>query len=164
MLSAKSPVKSGSFESRRKMMLFGKTTLSLNEKNQLSLPSDFREAMSNTVYITQGFDRNLFLLPVQAFNTIYSHVKENSISDPLARLLSRLFLGSATEVVINDQGQVELPLELCEFAGLSKGIVLVGQGEYLEIWSPELWKDQNDSMKNYDANINRFEKFNVSLA
>jgi len=144
-------------------MFFGKCTLPLSKKSQLTLPSNYREAMSNTAYLTQGFDRNLFLLSQQAFNAIYSHVKATSISDPLARLLSRLFLGGAAEIAIDNLGQIELPLNLCEYAGLGKEIIIVGQGEYLEIWSPALWQEQMDSLNDFDANTHRFEKFHVSL-
>jgi MraZ protein len=145
------------------MMFFGKCTLPLSEKSQLTLPSNYREAMSNVAYITQGFDRNLILLSKQAFNTIYSYIKATSISDPLARLLSRLFLGSAAEIAIDNLGQIELPLNLCEYAGLDKEIIIVGQGEYSEIWSPALWQKQIDSLNEFDGNTHRFEKFNVSL-
>jgi MraZ protein len=144
-------------------MFFGKCTLPLNEKSQLTLPSNYRDVMSNTVYITQGFDRNLFLLSPQAFNAIYSHVKATSISDPLARLLSRLFLGGAAEIAVDYLGQIELPLDLCEYAGLSNEITIVGQGEYSEIWSSSLWQKQIDSLNDFDANTHRFEKFHVSL-
>jgi MraZ protein len=144
-------------------MFFGKFTLPLSEKSQLTLPSNYREAMNNTAYITRGFDRNLFLLSQQAFNAIYSHVIATSISDPLARLLSRLFLGGASEIGIDSTGQIELPLNLCEYAGLSKEIIIVGQGEYSEIWSPALWQKQMDSLNDFDANAHRFEKFHVSL-
>jgi MraZ protein len=144
-------------------MFFGKCTLPLSEKNQLTLPINYREGISKLAYLTQGFDRNLFLLSQQGFNTIYSHVKATSISDPLARLLSRLFLGGASEIAIDDAGQVELPVPLCEYAGLSKEIIIVGQGEYLEIWSPALWQKQLDCLNDYDANTHRFEKFHVAF-
>jgi MraZ protein len=145
-------------------MFFGKYTLKLSEENQLTLPSHYRDAMSKVAYITQGFDRNLYLLSQQAFNTIYSQVRATSISDPLARLLSRLFLGEAQEIAMDGSGKIELPFGLCEYAGLSKEIILVGQGEYLELWSPAHWQKQVDSLNDYDANVQRFEKFPVSLA
>jgi MraZ protein len=145
-------------------MFFGKCTLPLSQNSQLTLPSNYREAGSNAVYLTQGFDRNLILLSPRAFNAIYSRVKDTSISDPLARLLNRLFLGSAIVAVIDDSGQIELPTNLCDYAELGKEIVIVGQGEYIEIWSPALWQKQMDSLKDFEANSHRFEKFHVSLS
>ena len=145
-------------------MFFGKCTLPLSEKSQLTLPSNYREAGTNAVYITQGFDRNLLVLSPQAFNAIYSRVKDTSISDPLARLLNRLFLRSAIVALMDDTGQIELPVNLCEYAEIGNEIVIVGQGEYLEIWSPALWQKQMDSLKDFEANAHRFEKFHVSLS
>ena len=144
-------------------MFFGKCTLQLSEKSELKLPIGYRETMSKTAYLTQGFDRNLFLLSQEAFNTISSHVRSTSISDPLSRLLRRLFLGGAAEIAVDDQGQIELPPELCKYAELGKEIIIVGQGEYLEIWSPSLWQKQIESMNDPDADIHRFEKFNLPL-
>ncbi len=85
-------------------MFFGKCTLPVSEKNQLALPAEFRESGSTSVFLTQGFDRNLMLLSPQAFNKISSHIQAASISDPLARLMNRLFMGSAAELVIDGSG------------------------------------------------------------
>jgi MraZ protein len=144
-------------------MFFGKFSLQLSDTGQLSLPSGFREAMSTPAYLTQGFDRNLLFLSQQAFTTIYSHVKEISISDPLARLMNRLFLGGAAEIALDRLGKIELPSSLCEYAGLSKEVILVGQGDYSEIWSPVLWQEQLNTLNDYEANAHRFEKFHISL-
>jgi MraZ protein len=145
------------------MMFFGKYTLSLSEKRRLILPFIYREARLKTAYIVQGFDQNLFLLSQQAFDAISTQINETSISDPLARLLKRLFLGGAVEVEIDGLGQIELPFTLCEYAELDKEIILVGQGNYLEIWSSAFWQKQMESMSDFEANTHRFEKFHVSL-
>jgi MraZ protein len=145
-------------------MFFGKCSTSLSETNQFTLPPNYREAGISAVYITQGFDRNLIILSPQAFNAIYSRVKDTSISDPLARLLNRLFLGSATMSVMDDSGQIEIPANLREYAELGNEMVIVGQGEYLEIWSSSNWQKQMDSLKDFEANNHRFEKFNISLS
>jgi MraZ protein len=145
-------------------MFFGQCTLPLSENNQLTLPSNFREAGNNPVYITQGFDRNLIVLSPQAFNTLYLRMKDTSISDPLARLLNRLFLSSATLVMMDDSGQIEMPAALRKYAELGAEIAIVGQGEYLEIWSIAHWQKQMDVLKDNEANSHRFEKFNVSLS
>lgn len=145
-------------------MFFGKCELPLSEEKQMILPPNYRGAQRNVAYLTQGFERNLFLLTQDAFGKIYSHVKELSISDPLARLFMRLFLGSAIEIEINSSGQIEIPLNLCEYAEIDKEVVIVGQGEYSEIWSPSLWEKQAEHLCDYDANVHRFEKFHISLA
>jgi MraZ protein len=145
-------------------MFFGKCTLPLSENNRFTLPSNYREAGNNAVYITQGFDRNLIVLSPQAFNALYLRIKDVSISDPLARLLNRLFLSSATLVMMDDSGQVELPVALRDYAELGQEVAIVGQGEYLEIWSGAAWQKQLDTLNDFEANSHRFEKFQISLS
>ena len=94
-------------------MFFGKYNLRLSETSQLTLPSNYRVEMGSPAYLTQGFDQNLLLLSQQTFDALYSHVTATSISDPLARLMSRLFLAEAEEIVIDGSGQIELPPSLC---------------------------------------------------
>jgi len=143
-------------------MLFGKSTLPLSEQCALTLPGDYGKAMGSTVFLTQGFERNLVLLTREGFTSLSAQLGTTSLSDPLARLLRRMLLGSAAEVRVDDDGQIELPAALCQFAGLEKEIVLVGQGEYLEIWSPARWQEQVESMNATDDNARRFEKFNLA--
>jgi MraZ protein len=143
-------------------MFFGKHALQLSEHNEFSLPSESWKELKGIVYLTPGFDRNLYLLPQQTFEAIYSHIKDVSISDPLARTLSRLFLSGAEEITLDQHRQIKLPGNLCEYARLGKDIVIVGQGEYLEIWSQDLWQKQTESMNDFDENPHRFERFQIS--
>ena len=144
-------------------MLFGIHTLSLNHKNELTLPNALRETMGGTVFLTRGFDRNLFIFSQEAFHTISAHVRSTSISDPMSRMLRRMFLGGATRTSLNDNGRLELPEDLRTFAGLEKEITLVGQGDYLELWSAPEWEKQLDGLNKPEANGQRFEKFNLPL-
>ena len=48
--------------------------------------------------MTQGFDRNVQVLTAGAFQQLYRQAASLNIADPLARLMLRLFLGSAIEL------------------------------------------------------------------
>jgi transcriptional regulator MraZ len=147
-----------------KTMLLGKYIIPIKTNRCFAIPPDVLKALSRVVYITQGFDRNLLLMTKSAFETTYSHVRSASITDPLSRLLSRLFLGNAVEMEIDPTGIIEIPIILYEFAGFEEDIVVVGQGEYLELWASSSWNKQSDILQDYGQNYARFEKFNVSLA
>ena len=144
-------------------MFFGIHTLSLNEKKELNLPNALRETMGGTAFLTRGFDNNLFLLPQEAFQTLSSHVRSTSITDPASRLLRRLFLSGAARMSLHERGRMEVPVDLCSYAGLDKEVTLVGQGDYLEIWSSSEWTKQMEILNTPEANIQRFEKFNLPL-
>lgn len=144
------------------MILLGQSIIPINNQGQLSLPPNISAALHHHAFLTQGFDRNLLLLSSESFERIYSFIKNTSISDPLARLLVRLFLANAVELSIDDSGQIQIPSTLGELVGASDKIVVVGQGDYFEIWSPLSWDEQTKSIGDYQANVNRFAKYNLA--
>jgi MraZ protein len=89
-------------------------------------------------------------------------VRGLNMTDPLSRLLSRMILGSARQVAADAEGRLALPAELADFAGLSGAVVMIGQGDYLEIWSPEAWEAQETQLKDIEANAARFSMLTVS--
>jgi len=144
-------------------MYFGNLALPLNEDHQFLLPPAHRQAVSAGGYLTQGFDRNLLLLPASTFETLCARLASTSLSDPLARLLRRLLLAGAVQVSLDEAGAIQVPSQLCDYAGLERQVVAVGQGEYYELWSPALWEQQAAGMLDAAQNGHRFEKFNLPL-
>ena len=49
-----------------------------------------------------------------------------------------------------------------DFANIKTDATLVGQGNYFEIWTPELWKEQETSLNNVEANSHRFSSLSLS--
>jgi len=134
----------------------------LINSNHLTLPSNWRKSISGGVYLTQGFDQNLLILTENTFGEIYSRITSLNITDPLVRLLSRMFLGEAVFLEIDDKGKISLPSKLMEYAKLTVDFVIVGQGEYLEVWSPDQWRMQQSELNDAQANAQRFSAFTIS--
>jgi len=145
-------------------MFIGLHTLPLAPQGQLPLPGGFRQFLGERAYLTQGFDRNLLLLSEQAFQKIYAGLKGTNLTDPTGRLLSRLLLGSAVELRVDADGVVQLPKNLMEYAALDGKVVLLGQGDFCEIWAPALWEKQASLLGDGDANAARFAGFHLALA
>ena len=143
-------------------MFLGKHSSKLDKYDRLSTPAQFREELSSRVYVTHGFDRNLLALTPVAFKEIYRRVVSLNIADPLARVLLRLILGTAHEVHIDQNGYLSIPEELREFANLHGNILLVGQGDYFEIWSADLWNSQEAQLNDTDTNSSRFSNINIA--
>lgn len=142
-------------------MFLGKYFCTLNKENHLLLPPVFRNQLSGEIYITQGFDRNLMFLTTSAFQDIYDGVRALNIADPLARLLFRMILGTAFEARADEKGQIEVPDGLQNFATLGEQVLLIGQGNYFEVWSPELWKKQEEQLADAEANASRFSELTI---
>ena len=140
----------------------GKYLRVLDSKSRFIPPDEFKNYLTSEVYITQGFDNNLWILSNSAFQEIYRKLKHLNITDPLARLLFRLLLGAATEIGISEQGYLSIPKNLREYANIGKEILLIGQGDYFEIWSPESWDIQETELRKTDSNTERFSTFEIT--
>ncbi len=143
-------------------MFIGKYPSTLNAKNRLSIPSPFREQISEGVYITQGFERNLLVLTTSAFEEIYRRIKLLNMADPIARLLLRMILSTADKSGADNDGFITIPAELVEFAKLDKEVLFIGQGDFCEIWSADLWRKQEVQLKDADSNATRFSTLTVA--
>lgn len=128
----------------------------------LEIPAIFRGDLDGRVVVTQGFDRNLLAMPVENFESLARLVTALSITDPLARGLMRMLLGNATFCDISHVGNILIPNILKTFAGLDREIVWVGQGKYLELWSGELWSQQQQDLQDANANATRFVSMNLA--
>lgn len=133
-------------------MLLGHYTSILETDNRITLPEGIREEYEDGLYVTRGFDRNIMVLTVDAFESIYDRITSLNIADPIARLLLRLILGTAQQAGIKTDGKIPIPEPLKEFANLERDVIIVGQGDYLELWSPSAWQKQEEQLSIVEPN------------
>ena len=136
---------------------------SFDDKGRLTIPSKFRELPAEGAYVVQGLDRNLMVLPPPVFQLLYDRLMAMSLTDPTARLLRRIILGNALRVTPDSAGRILLSTNLKEYASLKENVVFVGQGEYFEIWSPELWKEQEIQVSDAETNSQRFAALDLKI-
>jgi MraZ protein len=143
-------------------MFLGQFQHSLDDKGRLTIPSRFRELLGEGAFITQGFDRNLMVLPADKWQQVYDHINTMSLTDPSARLLRRVIYSNAYPVEVDKAGRILVPQGLRQFLGLNGEASVVGQGEFFEIWSPASWGEQMGTIQDADANAARFSAFNLT--
>jgi len=143
-------------------MFLGQYQHSLDDKGRLTIPARFRELLDQGAYITQGFDKNLMVMSPPAFEQVYARITSVSLTDPSARLLRRLIFSNAYPVEVDKAGRILVPQSLRQFLGLEGEAVVVGQGEYFEIWLPADWNQQVKNLQDADANAHRFSAFNLA--
>jgi len=144
-------------------MFLGQFYHNLDDKGRLTVPSRYRDLLIPAgAYIMQGFDQNLIVLPSVNYEELFQRIRKMSITDPDARLLRRLFFSTADRVDIDKAGRILIPLFLRAYAGLEDALVVVGMGDYFEIWSPETWKIQNQQLQDPQLNADRFTAFSLA--
>ena len=89
-------------------------------------------------------ERCLLLYPLPEWEIVQRKLESLPNINPDARLLQRLLIGHATDVDLDASARVLIPPKLRDFAHLDKSLVLVGQGNKLEIWAEESWNGGMD--------------------
>jgi MraZ protein len=144
-------------------MFLGRYEHTIDEKGRLTIPARYRELLESGAYVTQGFDHNLIVLSASSFEQMYLHVNEMSMTDSAARQLKRLIFSSAERCEFDRAGRILLPQFLRETNGLQSNAILVGVGDYFEIWSPERWLQQNQILQDTEANEQRFAALKLPI-
>jgi len=84
------------------------------------------------------------------------------MTNPKARLLRRLIFSSANRVEVDKVGRILVPQFLRDAAGLETNVVIIGSGDYFEIWSPENWSEQAEQIQNAQSNAHQFEALDIT--
>ncbi len=142
-------------------MFLGEYTHTIDTKGRLTVPARFRESLAQGAVVTRGFDKNLHVYTAATFNQIAERMRALSPTNPDHRALLRLQFSGASEAESDAQGRILIPGFLREYAALEGECVLVGVGEYVEIWSASGWAEQLQSINNAALNAQRFAQMDL---
>ena len=145
-------------------MFLGQFTHSVDAKGRLTIPVRFRSALASGAFVTQGFDKNLIVYTTASFERLAARATSLTTTDPEARAVRRLLFGGATDVSLDSVGRILVPPFLRDYAGLQpeRETVLVGAGEYFEIWDEASWAKERASVGDPESNARRFSAFDLS--
>jgi len=127
-------------------MFRGATTVNLDSKNRLVVPTRYRDALlvngAGRVVLTADPNQCLLLYPLPEWEPIEKKLNALSDFNPKTRSLKQLLVGYAHDIEMDSAGRVLLPPMLRKFAELDKSVVLVGQGSKMELWNEARWEAQ----------------------
>ena len=123
----------------------GEYNHSLDSKGRLIVPSKFRDLLGDEFYVTKGLDPCLVAYTPEKWQEVLDSLEEQLPTNfRNGREMRRYLIGGSAEVEIDKQGRVLIPGNLRQFAHLEKNLVLVGAGDYFEIWDEQAWQQIND--------------------
>ncbi len=132
-------------------MFMGEFHHNVDEKGRLIIPSKFRNDLGNKFIITRGIEKCLFIYSLDEWNKIIDKLKELPFTRKDARTFMRMFLSGATECELDNNGRINIPNPLKEYANIQKEVIVIGVNERLEIWSNEGFNNFfNDNIDNFD--------------
>jgi transcriptional regulator MraZ len=123
--------------------------INMDAKGRLAMPARQREPLltqcaGQIVVTIDTQSACLAIYPLPEWERIEREIQNLPALKPAVKRFQRLMLGYATDLELDGNGRMLLPQSLREYAQLDKKLVLVGQGNKLELWSEVLWMAERD--------------------
>ena len=144
-------------------MFFGQYDHSIDDKGRLTIPAQYRDQLANGAYITRGLDENLMVIPANEFESLYHKIKAMNIVDGHSRNLARLIFGNASMLELDKAGRVLIPAYQREAAHINSSVKLVGMGPFIDVWSPDFWKEKEELLNDGNERANMFKDLNLTF-
>ncbi len=122
-------------------MLSGEFRHSVDPKNRLFIPAKHREELASEgesfMVVKSLREACLKIFSMSEWEAYISPIMkmERRASESILRALHK----DAAQVTPDSQGRIVLPAALIKYAGIVKGAVVVGCGNYGEIWAEEAY-------------------------
>ncbi len=131
------------------MVFRGIHNINMDTKGRLAMPTRYRDAFAldaakQLIATIDIQSRCLLIYPLEAWLIIEKKLQNLPALNASSRRLQRLMLGYASEIELDNNGRLLLPVALRDYAQLQKKLVLVGQGSKFELWSDELWAQETE--------------------
>jgi MraZ protein len=119
----------------------------MDERGRVPLPPVYRDAFREGLVLSLGHpDRCLRVYTRTAFDEQADEFTADSTMSQRGRDLRRAFFASARHVELDNQNRILIPPPLRQSAGLEKQVLVIGNGECLEIWEPSLWEQESQRL------------------
>ena len=123
-------------------MFYGVYEHTVDEKNRLTLPARFRNALANGVVLACGIEKNVDVYPRESWDANVAQIAELDSLAREAREMKRHVFAMAAVTELDRQGRVLVPPHLATHAGLGRDVVVAGVHDHLEVWDRDTWAAQ----------------------
>ena len=127
-------------------MFRGINKVSLDGKSRMALPARLRETIQQAsfgklVLTIDIREKCLMLYPLPEWEKVQATLAGLANVRKEIRTVQRMLIGHATDLELDGQGRVLIPRQLREYAQLDKKLILLGQGNKVEIWNESHWNE-----------------------
>jgi MraZ protein len=92
------------------------------------------------IVLRRAFETCLAMYPMVEYKKIFSKIAGlNEFNETNRRLQRNFFRGNAI-VELDGNGRILIPRPMLKYGQLEKDVILVGMGNRVEIWHPELYE------------------------
>ena len=123
------------------LSMFGEFFHNVDAKGRLSIPSKFRDSLGSTIVIATDPDKCLRIYSVEEWDKFMNNLREQvDTSSVEGRNLMRFFAANASMCDLDSQGRIIVSQNLRKYAGITKEVVVIGNGERAEVWDKQKYE------------------------
>lgn len=129
----------------------------IDAKNRLAVPAKLRAPLGEEFVVFKPLFNQfpcIYLYSKDGFRAFVERLTQKAQGIALNRLQDLVFLNAQT-VEMDGQGRFTLDGDFCEYANLSKEVVVFGAGGRIELWNPEKFAE-------IKANVTAIPGFDIS--
>lgn len=131
------------------MFFFGTFEHAIDERGRVAIPARYRRAFVDGGVLRVGPEGAVEMYTLTTFDEEVQRrlgaADGNSSRD--ARRTRRSFLPEAYSVEIDKQGRILVPPQIRDRANLGGKVLIIGCGDYLELWHPEAWAGEQAALE-----------------
>lgn len=120
--------------------MLGEFEHTMDAKGRVFVPAKLRDELGGEFYITVSMDRCLCVYSAESWQSMSGKCAEMPY---VKQRKMRPIFALAAKCETDSQGRVLLPLNLREYAGLTREVAIVGCNNHAEIWDLRRWKEVN---------------------
>jgi len=124
-------------------MFAGSYEHTVDAKGRLAIPARFRPDLADGLVLCKGFEKCVRVFGPAEWQRVSAQMIALPDNLANARRLRRAVFGSAFPSELDGHGRVVLPGPLREYAGINDSVMVIGAGNYFEIWDSRLWMAEN---------------------
>lgn len=126
------------------MGFLGEFEHNIDQKNRVFIPAKFRDALGTSFTVCRAPEEKcLFVYTEEKWEELSSQVSAKS--DTLeARQRQRQFFRGSQTVEPDKQGRITISQRLCDYAGLTREVVIFGADTRVELWDRDTFEAAMD--------------------
>ncbi|MEX2159012.1 MAG: cell division/cell wall cluster transcriptional repressor MraZ [Dehalococcoidia bacterium] len=120
----------------------GRYEYAMDVRGRVPVPPRYRDLFVRGAVLSQGPDPCLRLFTQDSFDEQASLYTAEPATERSGRTTRRSFFAQSFSVELDRQGRILIPGALRQYAGLESNAIVVGSGEWLEIWDPARFESE----------------------
>jgi len=115
----------------------------VDDKGRVALPARYRHEFAEGSVLALQPEGCVEVYPTKTYDLVSEDYAREPITHLSGRRMRRGFFPNSADAELDRQGRILLPADYRQDAQLNGAVVIIGNRECLEIWSPDRWEQES---------------------